>query len=257
MAHVLIETQLLVIIFMFALAVLGKLHAPKDKVRILYILIEGALCVLLLVSVHLLVRLATVMLMISATWVLGEMRVLRPGQGCGCFGVLSSSPITRMTVLRTGLLALVAIAAFPAQRTGLEVVADLPGWRSLLFMAEVGLIAAISPEISMAVRRQRTACERRFVPLRETLAVLYASEPWDRHGLSRKTEPVEVWRELCWRFFVYPSGDGRRVVVFAVSLADGQVRTALADGEPSAMAPEGTGAGPELPVAAGAASVRP
>ncbi|MEO3786232.1 MauE/DoxX family redox-associated membrane protein [Actinocorallia sp. B10E7] len=236
MTRVLLETQLLVVAFMFVLAVLGKLHAPKDKVRILYVLVESTLVVLLLVSTHPLVRLATATLMISATWVLGEMRTLRPGQGCGCFGVLSSSPVTRMTVLRTGLLALAAIAAFPVERTGLEILADLPGWRSLLFMAEVGLIAAISPEISMAIRRQRTPCERRFVPLRETLAVLHASEPWRRHGLSRKTEPVEVWRELCWRFFVYPLEGGERgEVVFVVSLADGQVRAAPVDAELSAM----------------------
>jgi len=231
MTLVLLETQLLVVVFMFALAVLGKLHAPKTPARILYIAVEATLCVLLLVSGHLLVRLATAMLMISATWVLAEMRASRPGQGCGCFGVLSDIPVTRATVLRTGLLAAAAVAAFPVPRTGLEVAADLPGWRALVFLAEVGLIAAISPEISTAVRRRPVPCERRAVPLRETFAALHASEPWRRYGLSRKSEPVEVWRELCWRFLVYRADGRRGEIVFAVSLADGDVRAALVDEE--------------------------
>ncbi|WP_106396659.1 hypothetical protein [Actinocorallia populi] len=237
MTLILLETQLLVVIFMFALAVLGKLHAPKDRLKVLAILVECALCVLLLVSAHLLVRLATAMLLISATWVLDELRVLRPGQGCGCFGVLSTVPVTAMTVLRTGLLGLAAAAAVPVQRAGLEVLLDLPGWRSMVFLAEVGLIAALSPEISTAVRRRPVPCERRAVPLRETFAVLHASEPWRRYGLARRSEPAEVWREACWRFLVYPLEDGGEVV-FAVSLADGQVRAATADEELTAPVAE-------------------
>ena len=233
MTSALLETQLLVVVFLFALAVLGKLHAPKDPAKILYILVEAALCVLLLVSAHMPVRLAAVMLMVSATWVLGEMRTTRPGQGCGCFGVLSSAPVTRMTVLRTGLLALAAMAAFPVQRTGLEIAADLPGWRSLLFVAEVGLIVLISPEVSTAVRRRPVPCERRAVPLRETFAALHSSEAWRWYGLSRRARPTEVWREACWRFLVYPLDGGRGEVVFAVSLADGQVRAASVDDAPA------------------------
>ncbi|GAA0960914.1 hypothetical protein [Actinocorallia libanotica] len=228
MTLVVLETQLLVVIFMFALAILGKMHAAKDGFKILALLVECVLCVLLLFSAHLLVRLATAMLLVSATWVLDEMRALRPGQGCGCFGVLSNVPVTRMTVLRTGLLGVAAAVAVPVQDTGLQVLADLPGWRSLLFVVEVGLIAALSPEISTVVRRRRVPCERRAVPLRETFTALHASEPWRRYGLSRKAAPAEVWREACWRFLVYPLADGSEVV-FAVSLADGGVRAATTD----------------------------
>ncbi len=225
MTNALLETQLLVVIFVFFLAVLGKLLSLENRVQLLYIPVEAVLCGLLLLTSHPLARLATSMLMISAAWVLSEMRTLRPGQGCGCFGVLSSSPINRMTVLRTALLAIASFTAFPVPRTGLQILTGLSGAHAALFTAEVALLAAISPETPLLLRRNRVPCERRPVSLRRTLATLHASEAWRRHGLPRDTEPTEVWRELCWRFVVYRVD--RKDLVFAVSLSDGEVRAAL------------------------------
>ncbi|MFD0887291.1 hypothetical protein ACFQ08_22335 [Streptosporangium algeriense] len=78
---------------------------------------------------------------------------------------------------------------------------------------------------------------------------------WRSHvGLLSSTEPVDSWRELCWRFFVYEghSHTGEPVeVVFAVYLSGRHpaVRVAMVgfDGQPV----EETSLLESMPVSAG------
>ena len=65
-------------------------------------------------------------------------------------------------------------------------------------------------------------CELREVPVARTLSTLRASTPWRRYRrFLVAAAPVDVWREGCWRFVVFPGVlASRRVeVVFAVYLA--------------------------------------
>lgn len=218
-----LAAQLLVIIVVFALASWGKLHAPKNRMAVSYAMAEGVLAVLLLFTEALAARMAAAAMLAAATWVVGELRTTRPEEGCGCFGRLSRIRIGRRTVARTALLALVAGAACWAPASGLAVLADGPGWAEAFLLLELAGFAAISPEATALLRRAAVPCDRRAVPLVDTLHVLHSSPAWRTYGIGLG-EPSEVWRELCWRFLVYPVPDGE--VVFAVSLADREVRVA-------------------------------
>jgi hypothetical protein len=66
-------------------------------------------------------------------------------------------------------------------------------------------------------------CELREVPVWRTLSALHASASWRTYQRFLVTPaPIDVWREGCWRFVVFPGVlASRRVdVVFAVHLAD-------------------------------------
>src|SRR5579875_3384797 len=129
------------------------------------------------------VRGAVAVLFATATGGLVELRQHRPDVGCGCFGDLSSAPVSlpppgAALALRLGLLA-----------------------------AEFVLIAALSPEIGAALVRlgYSEPCELRLLPAERTLADLTGSRPWRKHaGLVTSDEPLDVWRELCWRYAVFP-----------------------------------------------------
>ncbi len=101
------------------------------------------------------------------------------------------------------------------------------GHGALLFLgivcAELALIAALSPEVSDALVRlgYTDPCELRQLPADRTLAALRRSRPWRKHARGITTElPIDIWRELCWRYVVFPCRqDGKNSeVVFAVQL---------------------------------------
>jgi hypothetical protein len=182
------------------------------------------------------VRGLTAVLFVTATGGLIELRQRRPDIGCGCFGDLSTTPVKVRTVARSALLALAA--------AGSVGVAPLrpppPGgalWLRLgLLAAEFVLIAMLSPEISESLVRlgYSEPCELRMLPAERTLAALRGSRLWRRHApVITRDLPVDVWRELCWRYLVYPGRyRGRDVeVVFAVYLRARRpaVRTAVVD----------------------------
>ncbi|GAB3654859.1 hypothetical protein GCM10027589_13790 [Actinocorallia lasiicapitis] len=225
--NALCEAQVLLLLAVFLLACVGKALSPRDRPQLAWAGLEAVLCVLLLVSGHPAVRLVTVMILVAATWMLGELRTRRPSEGCGCFGAISSTVIGRRTVLRTGLLTVTAAGALGVRSSGVAVAAESFGWRGLFFVAELVLLLAISPEPVALLKRTRIPCDRREVPLKTTMDVLRASEPWRVHG-AELGEPAEVWRELCWRFVVFEVPDGE--LVFAVSLgADREVRVRLVE----------------------------
>lgn len=202
---------------------------------------EGVLGLALLVTSHPTVRLATTMAFAAAAWVVGELRVRRPDAGCGCFGGLSAKRVGRRGVLRAVLFTGAALASLGAPLTGVDVLRNAQVQVGLVFTAELALFAALSPELSELLKRCRASadppCERRRSPIAETYATLHRSAAWAEHeNVIASTVPLDVWREGCWRFVVYPARvDGWDAeIVFAVSTAahDRAVRAAVAVSAP-------------------------
>ena len=169
------------------------------------------------------VRLGTALLFLVATCALIELRGTRPDIGCGCFGDFSTAPVSGRALARSALLAVAALSTVglpPLQPPHRGVAAILPLG---ILAAELALVAVLSPEIGEALVRlgYSEPCELRTVPAERTVAALHRSSQWRRHaGLVSAAEPVDMWRELCWRYVVYPGElHGRPVeLVFAVFL---------------------------------------
>ena len=182
------------------------------------------------------VRLATALLFLVATCALIELRGTRPDLGCGCFGDFSTAPVSGRALARSAFLAVAALSTVglpPLQPPHRGVAAILPLG---IFAAEMALVAALSPEIGEGLVRlgYSEPCELRIVPAERTVAALQRSSHWRRHsGLITADEPADMWRELCWRYVVYPGElHGRPVeLVFAVFLRQHRpaIQAALVD----------------------------
>jgi hypothetical protein len=196
-------------------------------------------------------RTATALLFAMAAVALHELRLRRPDAGCGCFGELSTTPVGERVIARAALLCLAALASIGAPPLRMPDSAAQAGLLLGTVAAEVAVLGALSPEVGQALLRLGHAdpCELREVPVARTLAALRASGPWRRYQRVVGDTPVDVWREGCWRFVVFPGMlSGRRVeVVFAVSLAGRRapVRVGLLDAEPAAS-PRRTPTEPQL-----------
>jgi hypothetical protein len=112
------------------------------------------------------------------------------------------------------------------------------------FAAELILIAVISPEVGEALVRlgYSEPCELRLVPEARTIAALQRSSPWRRHAhMITAPHPSDVWRELCWRYVVYPGESAGRPVelVFAIYLRQHRpvIQAALVDAISGAVLP--------------------
>jgi hypothetical protein len=169
------------------------------------------------------VRMATALFFLIAVGTLNEMRQRRPDSGCGCFGELSDTPIGLRTIARSALLAASAAATIgmPALRMP-SSSAEAELWLAVL-ASELALIAFLSPELGEILVRlgYSEPCELRRLPVGRTMSALHSSSQWRRYTAQLGTaDPVDVWREGCWRFVVYPGiARGRRVdIVFAVYL---------------------------------------
>ena len=183
------------------------------------------------------VRAGTGLLFLIATAALIELRQTRPDVGCGCFGDFSTAPVSGRTLARSALLTSAALATI-----WLRPIRALPAWPQAfemlgVFCAELLLIAALSPEVGEGLIRlgYSEPCEVRTVPSARTITLLRRSKSWRRYGgLITADRPVDVWRELCWRYVVYPAsylGEPAEIV-FAVFLQQRRptVRAALVDG---------------------------
>jgi hypothetical protein len=168
-------------------------------------------------------RIAAAALFVVAASALIELRGRRPDLGCGCFGDLSRRPAGLRSILRSAVLTVAALISIETPALYLPP----RGRGALLFLgllcAELALIAALSPEVSEALARlgYSDPCELRTIPAGRTLAALRRSRPWRRHARAVTTElPIDVWRELCWRYMVFPYRDegGMAEVVFAVQM---------------------------------------
>jgi hypothetical protein len=169
------------------------------------------------------IRLGSCLLFVVATCALLELRQNRPDVGCGCFGDFSTSPVSYRTLARSALLAIAALTTiWIGTITWPGTVAGAFGLLAILG-AELLLIAVLSPEVGESLIRlgYSAPCELRNVPAARTLAVLRRSKHWRRYASLITSEvPEDVWRELCWRFIVYPARyqDRETDLVFAVLL---------------------------------------
>jgi hypothetical protein len=168
-------------------------------------------------------RIATCLLFVVSSCALIELRATRPGVGCGCFGELSRAPVSNRTLARSAFFAIAALATVEMRpiklpRTvgnGLELAAIL--------CLELVIVGALSPEVGEGLIRlgYSEPCELRDIPVARTLKLLRRSKQWRRsRWLITADAPTDVWRELCWRYVVYPSTcTGRPAdIVFAVYL---------------------------------------
>jgi hypothetical protein len=174
------------------------------------------------------VRLGTGLLFLVATSALIELRASRPDIGCGCFGDFSQAPVGWRTLSRSALLALAALSTLG--------LAPLPPPHSKaaaalllgVLAAELAVVAGLSPELGEALVKlgYSEPCELRVVPAERSVTALRRSKQWRRHaGLLTADVPVDMWRELCWRYLVFPgqygdrkTGEREAEVVFAVFL---------------------------------------
>jgi hypothetical protein len=169
------------------------------------------------------VRVAAALFFLIAMGALNETRQRRPAAGCGCFGDFSETPIGWRTIARAGVLCAAAAATIglpPLRMPSSSTTAEF--WLAVLAF-EVSLIAFLSPELGEILVRlgYSEPCELRRLPVERTMAALHASSPWRRYaGQISGAAPIDVWREGCWRFVVYPGYvRGRRVdIVYAVYL---------------------------------------
>jgi hypothetical protein len=182
------------------------------------------------------VRAGTALLFLTAVGALIEVRQRRPDVGCGCFGDLSSTPVNARTIARAVLLAFAAAATIGVPPVRLPPPGGALALRLGLLVAEFLVIATLSPELGEALVRlgYSEPCELRIIPVERTLAALRASRAWRRHSpVLTDSHPVDMWRELCWRYLVYPGSYGGREVevVFAVYLRARRppVRAAVVD----------------------------
>jgi hypothetical protein len=182
------------------------------------------------------VRAGSALFFLIAMGALNEMRQRRPAAGCGCFGELSGTPVGLRPIARSGLLCVAAAATIglpPLRMPSSSATAEF--WLAVLAF-ELSLIAFLSPELGEVLVRlgYSEPCELSRLPVERTMAALHASSQWRRHaGQVSSAAPVDVWREGCWRFVVYPGfARGRRAdIVFAVYLQARRpvIRTAVVD----------------------------
>jgi hypothetical protein len=182
------------------------------------------------------VRSGAALLFGTAVGALYELRGRRPGAGCGCFGELSDTPVGWRTMARSALLCAAAVAAVGVRPLHKPASAGAAAVVLLIAAAELLVLAALSPEVGEIMARlgYSEPCEVRRLSVPRTLTTLRGSVPWRhyRHYLA-DTTPVDVWREGCWRYVVFPGTvASRRVeVVFAVYLKSRRppVRVAVVD----------------------------
>lgn len=171
----------------------------------------------------LVIRSATALLFGTAVAALHELRDRQPDAGCGCFGDLSHTPVSWRALARSALLCLAAIATIGVPPLHLPTSPRQAGLVLAVLAVELAVLAALSPEISEIMVRlgYSEPCEVRRLPVSRTLSALRGSSHWRRYRRYLVSEePVDVWREGCWRYVVFPAMlASRRVeVVFAVYL---------------------------------------
>ncbi len=169
------------------------------------------------------IRIGCCLLFLIAISALIELRQARPDVGCGCFGDFSTAPVSGRTLARSALFAIAALVTCGLGPISLPRTAAGGAGLLAILAAEMLLIAALSPEVGEGFVRlgYSEPCELRNVPAGRTFAVLRRSKYWRRYAkLITSDVPVDVWRELCWRYIVYPAryADRPTEVVFAVFL---------------------------------------
>jgi Methylamine utilisation protein MauE len=198
---------------------------------------EAVLAAGLVFTRHPLPRWGTIAFFSVATYVLWELRRRRPDVGCGCFGEASSSPVGLRSIGRALVLTGFAVLVALVPVSGVDVMAGLTWDLAVVLGAGVVLLTVLSPEVEEGIARvrYRTPCEQRPMSVNKAMSLLRGSAEWRSHkALLASVEPADTWRELCWRFFVYPGYTAlgaQAEVVFAVYLSGRRppVRVAVVD----------------------------
>jgi hypothetical protein len=168
------------------------------------------------------VRLAAALLFVVATCALIELWASHADVGCGCFGDFSTTPVNARTIVRSALLAVASLSTIWLPHITMPKPSDVPAL-VIAGVSELVLLGVLSPEIGQALIRlgYSEPCELHDVPLERTTSALHRSKQWRQvsSGITA-AGPADVWRELCWRYLVYPTSyaEGQADVVFAVSL---------------------------------------
>jgi hypothetical protein len=190
------------------------------------------------------IRLGAGLMFLVATSALIELRAAKPDVGCGCFGDFSTAPVSGRTLARSGLLSLAALStiglpAVTEPRSGARLIQLLA-----IMAVELIVLGALSPELGEGLIRlgYSEPCELRAMSAERTLMALRRSKAWRRHsGMITSSEPTDMWRELCWRYVVFParSEDRASEVVFAIFLTQRRpaVHAALVDAVTSEALP--------------------
>jgi hypothetical protein len=169
------------------------------------------------------VRSVAAVLFGTAVAALHELRDRQPDAGCGCFGDISHTPVSWRALVRSAVLCVAAIATISLPPLEAPETARHAGLMLAVLAVELAVLAALSPEIGELMVRlgYSEPCEVRRLPVARTLSALRGSGHWRRYRrYLTSEEPVDVWREGCWRYVVFPAMlASRRVeVVFAVYL---------------------------------------
>jgi hypothetical protein len=190
------------------------------------------------------IRLGAGLMFLVATSALIELRAAKPDVGCGCFGDFSTAPVSGRTLARSGLLSIAALStiglpAVTEPRSGARL-----GQLLAIMAVELIVLGALSPELGEGLIRlgYSEPCELRAMAAERSLAALRHSKAWRRHSaVITASEPTDMWRELCWRYVVFPAScEGRpSEVVFAIFLTQRRptIHAALVDAVTSAPLP--------------------
>jgi hypothetical protein len=196
-------------------------------------------------------RIAATAFFLVAMCALIELRGRRPDAGCGCFGDLSMRPVGARSIARSALLALAAAASIGGPPVRLPPAGSAAALLLAILSAEFLLIALLSPEVGEALVRlgYSEPCELRSLPARHTLAALHRSSQWRQQAsVITGDGPADMWRELCWRYLVYPGRlDGADAhVVFAVQMKQRRpvIQSAVVSRETPAAATRAAGTAP-------------
>ncbi|MDH2425719.1 MauE/DoxX family redox-associated membrane protein [Sphaerisporangium sp. TRM90804] len=186
---------------------------------------ETVLAAGLLLTHHPLPRWGTIAFFSVATYVLLELRRRRPDVGCGCFGDTSGTPVGLRSIGRAVVLTVMAVILTVVPVSGADLPAAFTWEVGLAGVAGAALLALLSPEMGEGIARlrYRAPCEQRPMPAGKAASRLRSSAEWRAHErLLTSGEPSDTWRELCWRFFVFPARGAAGTaedVVFAVYLS--------------------------------------
>lgn len=189
-------------------------------------------------------RVGAGLMFLVATCALIELRATRPDVGCGCFGDFSTAPVSGRTLARSALLAVAALSTIPLKPITAPSTTAEAGLLATLMAVELIVLGALSPELGEALIRlgYSEPCELREMSTERTMAALHRSKQWRRHsGLIATDTPTDIWRELCWRYVVFPAsfGDQATEVVFAIFLSQRRpaIHAALVDAMTGAPLP--------------------
>ncbi len=182
------------------------------------------------------IRLGAGLMFLVATSALLELRAAKPDVGCGCFGDFSTAPVRGRTLARSAFLSLAALSTIGLQPISQPRSSADAGRLLAILAVELIVLAALSPELGEGLIRlgYSEPCELRAISAERTLAALRRSKQWRRNsGLITADMPTDVWRELCWRYVVFPASyqDRPTEVVFAIFLAQHRptIHAALVD----------------------------